>query len=106
MMMGQGLTCASCHGDDGSGGSHVIHMDVIDAPDIRLSALEAESHNHDTGEENHADTHEEEYDLHSFERAVVYGEHPDGEALSRDMPRWQLSDQDLEDLYSFLATLE
>lgn len=106
MMMGEGLTCASCHGDDGGGGSHFMHMQVMDAPDIRLSALAAESHNHDTGEEVHADPHDEEYDQHTFERAVVYGEHPDGEPLSNEMPRWQLSDQDLDDLYFFLATLE
>jgi len=106
MMMGQRLSCAGCHGDDGSGGIHVMHMNVMDAPDIRLSALGDESHNHDDGEANHDDPHKENYDLHTFERAVVYGEHPDGESLSDEMPRWQLDDQNLVDLFSFISSLE
>lgn len=106
MMMDQGLACASCHGDDGSGGRHVMHMQVMEAPDIRLSALGAESHDNSTGQEDHADSHDEGYDLHAFEQAVIYGEHPDGESLSKDMPRWQLSDEDLADLFSFIGSLE
>ena len=39
MMMGGQLTCASCHGSDGSGGPHFMHMQLMDAPDIRWAAL-------------------------------------------------------------------
>ncbi len=36
MMMGAGyLACASCHGPDGRGGQHIMHMQTMDAPDIR-----------------------------------------------------------------------
>jgi len=35
MMMGSSLTCAACHGADGRGGAHTMHMQVMDAPDIR-----------------------------------------------------------------------
>jgi hypothetical protein len=102
MMMGSYLTCAACHGPGGGGGTHYMHMQVMDAPDIRYQALVEEAEEHGGGEtgNEHGD-----YSLDEFRRAVVEGEHPDGEPLSRDMPNWQISDQDLEDLFEFLKTL-
>jgi len=97
MMMGGSLSCASCHGPTGRGGIHTMHMDVMDAPDIRYSTLTSE-------EEEHGGEHGE-YDLDSFRLAVIGGTHPDGKALNRDMPRWRMSDQDLADLFEFLKTL-
>src|SRR5665648_385258 len=44
MMMGGNLTCASCHGVDAKGGSHVMHMEIMDAPDIRWTALSNDHH--------------------------------------------------------------
>lgn len=97
MMMGSYLTCASCHGPTGRGGKHVMHMTVMDAPDIRIKALVSESDEHDGG---HG-----EYDVEVFRKAVVDGRHPDGESLNQDMPRWQMSDADLADLFAFLQSL-
>lgn len=78
-----------------------MQMQIMDAPDIRWSALEAE------GEETHVDddAHGGGYDIEVFRRAVVEGEHPDGELLSSDMPRWQFSDADLADLMEYLMSL-
>jgi mono/diheme cytochrome c family protein len=100
MMMGGYLTCASCHGPDARGGVHVMHMETMDAPDIRWSAL-AEH------EEEEAGGHEGQggYDLETFRSAVVDGKHPDGESLSEDMPRWKMDDQDLADLAEYLQSL-
>lgn len=97
MMMGGYLSCASCHGPTGRGGIHTMHMDVMDAPDIRYSTLSSEG-------EEHGEDHGE-YDLDSFRMAVIGGAHPDGKALNREMPRWRMSDQDLVDLFEFLKTL-
>lgn len=36
---GQWLTCASCHGPEGRGGTHVMHMRTMIAPDIRYVEL-------------------------------------------------------------------
>ena len=36
---GQWLTCASCHGPEGRGGTHVMLMWTMTAPDIRYAAL-------------------------------------------------------------------
>jgi hypothetical protein len=105
MMMGTGnnLACASCHGSDGRGGIHTMHMDVMDAPDIRFEALSNEAVEH--GDDEHGDEHRE-YDLAAFRQAVVEGKHPDGDALNRDMPRWRMDDRDLADLFEFLENFQ
>lgn len=101
MMMGSYLTCAACHGPEARGGVHMMHMQVMDAPDIRYTTLSAEVGEHAMGEgEEHG-----EYDLEDFRLAVVEGKHPDGEPLSRNMPRWQMSDEDLSDLLAFLKAI-
>lgn len=105
MMMGRGtnLACVSCHGPDGRGGIHTMHMQVMDAPDIRYVAMTSEEEEHGGDHEN-GDEHSG-YDLEAFRLAVVGGTHPNGEPLSRDMPRWQMNDEDLADLFDYLKTL-
>lgn len=102
MMGGGALACVSCHGPDARGGVHTMHMDVMDAPDIRYTALSGETGEHE--DENHADEHDS-YDLDDFRQAVVEGKHPDGDDLSQDMPRWQIDDEDLADLFEYLKSL-
>lgn len=102
MMMGTYLTCAACHGPEARGGTHVMHMQIMNAPDIRYAALQGEAGEHG-GEEHHEGA--EEYSLDDFRQAVVAGKHPDGESLDRDMPRWEMDDQDLADLFDFLKSL-
>ena len=88
MMMGGQLACVSCHGPGGQGGKHSMGMmQVMDAKDIRWSVLEGE------------------FDAEKFRLAVVNGEDPDGTQLNSDMPRWNISDNDLTDLIIFLKTL-
>lgn len=90
MMMGGGgrLACASCHGPDGRGGLHSMGMmQVMDAKDIRWSALEGE------------------FDPEKFRLAVVEGIDPDGTQMKTDMPRWNISSNDLADLIDYLKTL-
>ena len=95
MMMARGLACASCHGGNAQGGRHQMHMFVMDAPSIRWSALTTEV----VGEGA-------VYDLAAFRRAVVDGQHPGGGPLSDLMPRWTLSDRDLDALATFLKSLD
>lgn len=109
MMMGSQLSCASCHGDDGRGGEHLMHMTLMDTPDIRFSALGGEGGEHNDDHSEEVDEHALEhaaYDLESFGRAVIYGEHPNGDSLDNDMPRWQLSDDDLFDLFTYIKSLD
>lgn len=108
MMMRSQLTCASCHGEDGRGGDHFMYMTLMDAPDIRFSALinESSEHNYDRGEvDEHAAEHAS-YGIEAFRRAVIYGEHPNGNLLDADMPRWKMSDDDLFDLFTYIKSLD
>jgi len=102
MMMGR-QTCASCHGSDGQGGEHLMHMQTMDAPDIRWDTLSSREH----GGHDEADEAVEElpYDEESFRRALREGITPGGERLSSNMPRWEMSDEDIDDLIAFLKTL-
>ncbi len=87
MMMGQ-PACVSCHGPNGRGGKHNMGMmQVMDAKDIRWSVLQPE------------------FDAVKFRLAVTKGQDPDGTQLNADMPRWNISDDDLADLIAFLKTL-
>ena len=103
MMGGGRLACASCHGTNGRGGPHIMHMSAMDAPDIRWSTLtEAEHGGHGEPEE----MEHPPYDEDSFKQAVTEGLNPGGERLDSDMPRWRMSDRDLDDLISYLKTLD
>lgn len=103
MMTGGRLSCASCHGTDARGGTHVMHMDVMDTPNIRWAALSGHGDGHDEEEE---EPHGEDagYDLDTFRMAVVEGRHPDGQTLSEEMPRWEMSQEDLADLAGYLQS--
>ena len=109
MMMGGGyLTCASCHGLDGRGGVHTMHMQTMEAPDIRWSMLTGGMQGEHGGETEAAGEHEGAeagYDLETFRLAVVEGKHPDGTSLSSNMPRWNISADDLANLVGYLQTL-
>jgi hypothetical protein len=59
---------------------------------------------HEEEEEVHQDEHAG-YDLETFRLAVVEGQHPDGEPLDSDMPRWRMGEQDLADLAEYLRSL-
>lgn len=115
MMMNQRLSCASCHGEDGRGGVHFMHMQRMSAPDIRYKALsgeigeqeeegEVEPHEHEE-QGDHTHEHSETYDLNTFRKAVVEGEHPNGSPLNQNMPRFQMDDENLSDLFTFIKTL-
>jgi hypothetical protein len=60
---------------------------VMDAKDIRWSVLKPE------------------FDAEKFRLAVVKGQDPDGTQLKPEMPRWNISNEDLADLIAFLKTL-
>jgi cytochrome c oxidase subunit II len=101
MMMGA-TTCSSCHGDDGRGGNHFMHMELMDAPDIRWETLSGEEH----GEHGEETEEAQPYTADAFKLAVREGMAPGDQRLSRDMPRWDISDEDLADLMEYLETLK
>lgn len=99
-MRGSRLTCASCHGPDGRGGEIRMMMRVIEVPDIRYDTLTSAEHGNE-GEEEH-----EPYTEETIKRAIADGVEPNGEPLEWPMPRWSMSDRDLNDLVDFLRALD
>ena len=97
----RGGGCASCHGPNGRGDAPVM-MGTEIPPDIRY---------HHLIEEEHEEEHEEEeahppYTDETINRAIIEGVEPDGEPMDLTMPRWQMSERDLDDLLEFLKTLD
>jgi mono/diheme cytochrome c family protein len=103
-MMGGKLACVSCHGTDARGGKHRMHMEIMNAPDIRWSALSTDHHEDHEFTEEHNE--HDRYTLEDFRNAVEKGEHPDGDELNKDMPRWTMSDKDLHDLVDYLKSVQ
>jgi cytochrome c oxidase subunit 2 len=101
------LACADCHGRDGRGGEHVVAMTAIDAPDIRWSTLTESEHGEQStqGQGKEGEMDHPPYTEQTFKRAVTQGLDPAGNPLEPAMPRWNMSNQDLDDLIAFLKTL-
>jgi cytochrome c oxidase subunit 2 len=90
--------CAACHGPDGRGEAPVMMGTEIPS-DIRYHHL-IEEEEHGEGEEHPPYTDE------TIKRAITEGLDPAGEPLDLTMPRWQMSERDLDDLLEFLKTLD
>lgn len=101
------MSCVDCHGEDGRGGTVQMGgmmgvMGGFEAPDIRYSTLTEEENGHyeQEGEEHPPYTDE------LLKRAITDGVNPADERLETPMPRWNMSEEDLDDLVDYLKTLE
>ncbi|AKB85828.1 cytochrome c family protein, putative [Methanococcoides methylutens MM1] len=74
-------------------------MGTVTPPDITYETL--------TAEEEHEDEHEEHppYTDETIKIAIREGKDPAGEELDYTMPKWDMSDKDIEDLIDYLKTL-
>lgn len=105
-MMGGGMmACADCHGPDGRGGRGRIMMRSFVAPDIRYETLTSEEMEHNEGEHAEEEAHPP-YTDETIKRAITQGVDPAGNPLEWPMPRWTMSEADLDDLLVFLKTLD
>lgn len=85
MMHVGGLGCVECHRRDGKGGRR-LNGDT--SADIRWKELEKEN-----------------FDFEKFKRAVTEGSE-NGETLSEFMPRYDMTDSELNSLIKYLKTLK
>ena len=90
-MMSGRLTCVNCHGSEGHGGRVTLMMQSFDVPNIAWPELTAD---------------DPSYTEETLKRAITQGLDPDGDPLKYPMPRWQISDPDLNDLVGFIKTLK
>ena len=72
-------------------------MGIFKAPDIRYKTLTQPGRD----EEEH-----EPFSDEDIKRAITQGVEPNGELLKWPMPRWTMSEADLNDLLEFLKTLK
>ncbi|HEY3374733.1 MAG TPA: cytochrome c [Candidatus Aquicultor sp.] len=80
--------CVTCHGTDGRGGTTIM-MGTLTAPDIRYTTLTKAG-----------------FTDALLKRAITKGLDEKGGALDSNMPRWRMSDADLNDLIAYLKTLK
>ena len=95
MSMMRPLACVHCHGINGKGG--FVFPDGTRSADIRWKSLSSKEHEK---EEEHPPYTEE-----TAKKAITDGVDPAGEQLSVYMPRWQMSEKDLNDLVEYLKKL-
>ncbi|MBL7049862.1 MAG: cytochrome c [Nitrospira sp.] len=93
-------TCVVCHGDYGEG-EELDDERVAIAPDIRYSVLLEKQYCHEGHEGVHV-----AYTDKLIKRSIVEGINPIGKMFSKDMPRYNMSDEDFNDLLEFLKTLK
>jgi len=85
------MSCVSCHGEDGQGGTVQMMMGSFKAPNITYKEL--------TKAENPP------YTDKLIKRAITKGIDAGGKRLEPPMPKWSMSDKDLNDLIDYLKTL-
>ena len=90
-----GTGCVSCHGVEREG-SRLWPQFWVKAPALTVEALFSDDHT-DDGHGDHGS-----YDVKSLRRAITDGVSPAGKRLDAAMPRWSMSQSDLDDLIAYL----
>ena len=93
-----GTGCVSCHGVEREGG-RLWPQFWVKAPALTSAAL---FENHESGEESDGHGDHGSYDRQSLRRAITQGIDPTGVRLDSAMPRWDMSQSDLNDLLAYL----
>lgn len=104
-MMRSNTACVNCHGQEGKGGRVSMMMWSFKSPDITWENLtEEKNHKEQASEEEHEE--HPPYTEETLKRAITKGIDPAGESLDDIMPRWRMSEADLNDLVEFMKTLD
>lgn len=93
-----GGSCVNCHGVDGKGGVPIM-MAYSVPPDITYNSLTSEDHEMQDGEDHIPYTDE------TIKIAIRDGIESSGEELDLAMPRWDMTEDDLDDIVAYLKEL-
>ena len=97
-MMRGGMACVNCHGVNGQGGTlNMMMMGTVQVPNIQYKHLT------ETGPTS--GVNEPLYTDQTLKRAITEGVDPNGKPLVWPMPKWNMTDEQLNDLIAFLKTL-
>lgn len=91
--------CVACHGTYGQGGMTFADSSV--SADMHNSSLTAD--NHHNGKNR---IRLKRCDNILRKRAITMGRDPDGKTLHWIMPRWKMSEKDLDDIIEYLKSLQ
>jgi mono/diheme cytochrome c family protein len=97
-----GVGCVACHGVQGRGGVPVM-MGTATPEDIRYTVLTASEQQKEGGKKEEMD-HPPFTDA-TIKQAITQGVDPANKPLDWTMPRWQMADQDLNDVLEYLKSL-
>lgn len=93
-----GAACVNCHQEDGRGGRFTMMMGwSVEVPDIRYSTL---TKGHEEGGETEPGWTDSE-----IADAIRNGVEPNGQQLRAPMPRWDMSDTEVEAVIDYLREL-
>ncbi|MDD5190581.1 MAG: cytochrome c [Dehalococcoidales bacterium] len=92
--MMRAIACVNCHGPNGKGGRITMMMQSVNVPNITWTVLTA------------PDMDPQPYNEETLKRAITDGLDSAGSPLEYPMPRWQMSEKDLNDLVTFIKTLK
>jgi cytochrome c oxidase subunit II len=88
-----GGSCVTCHGAEREGGAIMWPRFWVSAPPLTYGAL---VQTHDDGHQHNS------YDASSLKLAILKGINPEGNPLHDTMPRWEMSEKDLNALVDYL----
>lgn len=97
-----GGSCVDCHAEDGRGGISIIPGGGV-SPDIRYGVLTGKERPSVEGGTEHEHA---AYSDDAIKRTITDGIDPDGQALDLTMPRYRMSDKDLNDVIGYLKQLD
>ncbi|OWZ83281.1 c-type cytochrome [Natranaerobius trueperi] len=80
------ISCADCHGSDGSGSTIQTRQGEVNVPDIRYEQLSSN------------------YTRTELKKVIRDGVDPEGNSYDWPMPNWVMSPDDYEDLLDYLET--
>ncbi len=100
-MVNMQMSCAYCHGAQGQGQTITMQMGTWQTPKISYEYLISDDH----GQNNESSNGHGHYTEEKIKRAITEGINPDGKALQWPMPRWNISEEDLNDLLKYLKEL-
>jgi mono/diheme cytochrome c family protein len=91
----RGGSCVNCHGSNGKGGVPVMMGTAVPEDLTNLYAPHS-----------HGDEKMIPYNDDLLERAITKGIDANGESLGPTMPRWYMPEKDLNDLVTYIKTLQ
>ncbi len=97
-LINHGGSCVNCHNKNGEGNVAVM-MCSKKSSNISYDALTSDEHMAGMAKDH---SHDNKYNFKRIKNAIKEGVNPDGKRLNECMPKWKMSDKDLNDLTHFL----